>query len=174
MNMTELRVGDQLIRFDRDATISMYWKVAEGDANSCACSGCRNFAQLRSKAYPAGFRDLLATLGIDSSKESEAVYHGPKGDQHFYDVRFWFVGQLIETGERSVKIGDEFQYWIGTAVPPGSTELGQNLAAVECTAVIPWMLRANDDRELSAQMAKAEEIMHRYRNTLRALANTDR
>ena len=172
--MTELRVGDQLIRFDRSATIAMYSQILRGDADVRGCSGCRNFAQLRTQAYPAEFKEFLATLGIDSSKESEAVHHGPEEDVHSYDVRFCFVGQLIETGERSVKLGDGFQYWIGTAVPEGSSEFGKNMAVVECTTVIPWALRADDDPELSVQMAKAEEIMHRYRNALRALANTDR
>jgi hypothetical protein len=116
----------------------------------------------------------FATLGIDPSQETEAVYHGPKGDLHFYDVRFCFVGQLIETGERSVRIGDEFKYWVRTAAPQGPTELGQTVAAVECATVIPWAFGEADDPELSVQMAKAEEIMHRYRNALRALANSER
>ena len=172
--MTELRVGDQLIHYDRDATISMYSQVLQGDSDLCGCPAFRNFAQLRSTAYPEGFAVLLDALGIDSTKENEAVYNGLKGDLHSYDVRFFFVGQLIETGEQSVKLENEFHYWIGTAAPGGSSEFGKNMAVVECTTVIPWALRADDDPELSVQMAKAEEIMHRYRNALRALANTDR
>ena len=172
--MAELPVGDQLIRFDRDATISVYSQIVQGDANSCGCSGCRNFALLRNKAYPDAFRDFLDMLGVDPSKEIEAVYYGPKGELHSYGVWFYFVGELLEAGERSVRIGDEFHYWIRAAFPRRSAEFGQTVAAVECATIIPWALGEADDPELSVQMAKAEDIMHRYRNALRALANTDR
>jgi hypothetical protein len=93
--MTELRIGDQLIRFDRDATVLAYSQIPQGDADRCDCSGCRNFALQREKIYPDAFRALLNVLGIDHHKEGEAIHYGPKGALHFYGGWFHFVGVLL-------------------------------------------------------------------------------
>jgi hypothetical protein len=98
--MTELRIGDQLIRLDREATIAAYSQVGQGGADRCSCSGCRNFALLRDKLYPEAFRELLNLLGIDAMKEAEAVLDGPvKDNLHHYGGWFYFVGEILEKGE---------------------------------------------------------------------------
>jgi hypothetical protein len=87
--MTALCIGDQQLRFDREATVIAYSEMRRGDADHCTCTACRNFALLRDKAYPGTFRSLLNQLGIDARKEGEAVHYGPKGDLHFYGG--WFT-----------------------------------------------------------------------------------
>ena len=171
--MTELRIGDQLIRFDRDATVLAYSKVQQGDADRCPCSGCRNFVLLRDKAYPDTFRDLLNTIGIDSKKEGEAVHYGPKGDLRFYGGWFYFVGKLVEPGERLSNASDSFQYWIGTSVPQPPSAFGERVPAVEFTTLLPWVLDEPYDPIGDVQAVKAEEIMNRYPKTLQKLANSE-
>src|SRR5713226_775559 len=75
--MAELRLGDQLVRYDRDATLAAYAELQHGDAERCGCSGCRNFIAARAQAFPDTFRNFLAELGIDANKEGEAIYYGP-------------------------------------------------------------------------------------------------
>jgi len=55
-----------LIRFDRDATISVYSQIAQAiyaDAQDVAISPSFD------NAYPDGFRDFLATLGIHAARK---------------------------------------------------------------------------------------------------------
>jgi hypothetical protein len=94
--MIEFRIGDQLIRFDREATIIAYSEMRQGGADCCTCAGCRNFVLLRDKAYPDTFRSLLNQLGIDARKEGEAVHYGPEGDLHLYGGWFYFVGEVAK------------------------------------------------------------------------------
>jgi hypothetical protein len=42
--MIELQVGDQIVRYDREATAAKYTKLRNGWAEGCGCVGCRNFA----------------------------------------------------------------------------------------------------------------------------------
>ena len=168
--MTELRIGDQLIRFDREATVAAYSQVPQGDANRCPCSGCRNFALLRDKAYPDDFQAFLTTLGIDVNKEGEAFSYGPKGQGHYYGGWFYFVGELEETSERLVDSDGDFQYFVGTSFPRPPEIFGKTVSAVEFTTLIPWVLEEPWDPVADAQILKVEEIMDRYPNTLRALA----
>jgi hypothetical protein len=42
MPMTELTIGDQTIRFDREATADIYLSIKSGWAEGCLCPGCRN------------------------------------------------------------------------------------------------------------------------------------
>jgi|SRR5579864_2566128 len=166
--MTELRIGDQLIRFDRDATVGAYSQMQNGGADRCSCSGCRNFAQLRDDVYPKEVRDLLNTLGIDAIKEAEAVHDGPvKGNLHHYGGWFYFVGEILEKGEllrnvtlsggfdvvllpRSESISD-FQYWCSWVFPRPPAIFGSKVAAVEFATLLPWVLEERYDPAKAAE-----------------------
>ena len=83
--MTEMRVGDQTIRYDRDATAAVYRTLEHGFAEGCGCIFCKNFAAQRNLIYPDSFRALLDQLGIDPNKEGEAFECGPVEDGcHLY------------------------------------------------------------------------------------------
>jgi hypothetical protein len=71
MPMTEMQIGDQAIRYDRDATVAAYQTPEQGFAEKCGCIFCKNFAAQRAVVYLISFRTLLEQLGIDPSKEAE-------------------------------------------------------------------------------------------------------
>jgi hypothetical protein len=84
MPMTEMRIGDQTVRYDRDATVAVYGTLERGGAEACGCSFRKNFSMQRSLVSPASFRTLLEQLGIDASKEYEVFEYGPAGFQFFF------------------------------------------------------------------------------------------
>jgi hypothetical protein len=139
--MEELRLGDQLIRYDRKATVAAYLELSFGGADRCGCVHCRNFAAQRADLYPRAFRALLDDLGIDPNKEGE-VYDkvGP------FDLKirptggwFYFVGELIQAGEKLMQAG-EFQYWFQPSFPRAPACFGEPVAAIEFAAQVPWVL----------------------------------
>jgi hypothetical protein len=65
MPTTDMRVGDQTIRYDRDRTAAAYRSLERGFAEKCGCLFCKNFAAQRNLVYPDSFRALLEQLGID-------------------------------------------------------------------------------------------------------------
>jgi hypothetical protein len=139
--MEELCLGDQLVRFDRHAAAEAYSNLPFGDADRCKCVYCRNFAAQRATVYPPAFRAFLDQLGIDPNKEGE-VYDmtGPFEDR----IRptggwFYFVGELIEKGEKLIQVGD-FQYWFQPSFPDSPVVFGKQVAAVEFSAQVPWVL----------------------------------
>jgi hypothetical protein len=139
--MEELRLGDQLIRYDREATEAAYSAVPSGDAERCTCVYCRNFAAQRANIYPEAFRVLLDRLGIDPSKEGE-VYDAAGADERRIRPTggwFYFVGELIEKGERLIQAGD-FQYWFQPSFPRPPASFGKYVAAIEFSAQVPWVL----------------------------------
>jgi hypothetical protein len=145
--MEELRLGDLVIRYDREATATAYGAVESGGADRCACVHCRNFAAQRAIVYPPDFRAFLDRLGIDPNKEG-AVFDmvGP----FELSIRptggwFYFVGELMEAGERLIQSGD-FQYWIQPAFPRPPASFGEHVAAIEFTAKIPWVLDESSAR----------------------------
>ncbi len=139
--MQELRLGDQLIRYDREAAAAAYLNLPSGGAERCGCIYCRNFAAQRANIYPPAFRALLDQLGIDPNKEGGMHDEiGPFEDK----VRptggwFYFVGELIETGERLIQDG-EFQYWFQPTFPRPPAVLGDQVAAIEFRVTVPWVL----------------------------------
>jgi|KBSMisStandDraft_5_1062788.scaffolds.fasta_scaffold673119_2 hypothetical protein len=93
--MTELRLGDQLVQYDREATFAAYAQWEQGWAEKCRCAGCRNFIAARVQAFPDSFRNFLAELGIDLNKDGEAIHYGPVDNGlHFYGGWFYFVGEF--------------------------------------------------------------------------------
>ena len=195
--MPELRIGDQLIRFDRDATVAAYAQTKKGEADFCGCSGCRNFVLVRNKAYPTAFLELSNTLGIDPKKEGEAIHYGPiEGDVHFYGGWFYIVGEMIEEGERlpsmenvqlaratqdlktarGFTFNSDFQYWFSSVFPRPPATFGLKVVTLEFEARIPWVLDEPWNPKSDAMIVKAKEvtkeIMARYLNALERLANS--
>jgi hypothetical protein len=110
MPMTEMRIGDQTIRYDRDATAGVYGTVEHGDTERCGCIFCKNFAVQRNLVYPPSFRALLEQLGIDPNKEGEAFEYEPVGDGcHLYGGWFYLVGEVVTAGERNNNAPDAQQ-----------------------------------------------------------------
>jgi hypothetical protein len=139
--MEEFRLGDQLIRYDREATVAAYSSVPSSGTDRCGCVHCRNFAAQREIVYPPEFRATLTLLGIDPNKEGE-VYDkvGP------FDLRirptggwFYFVGDLIKPGERLMQDG-KFQYWFQPSFPRPPICFGENVGAIEFSVEVPWVL----------------------------------
>lgn len=139
--MEELCLGDQMIRYDREATLAAYGAMASSGADRCGCVHCRNFAAQRDTVYPPEFRALLTQLGIDPNKEGE-VYDkvGP------FDSRvrptggwFYFVGELIRPGEELMQAGD-FQYWFQPSFPRPPACFIKSVGAIEFSLDIPWVL----------------------------------
>jgi hypothetical protein len=142
--MEEFRLGDQLVRYDRGATVAAYTAVPSGDAERCNCIYCRNFAAQRSTVYPPGFLALLNQLGIDPNKEGE-VYDAA-GDFEVC-IRptggwFYFIGELVEKGDKLIQAGD-FKYWFQPSFPRASACFGEHVAAIEFSAQLPWVLDEN-------------------------------
>ena len=112
-----------------------------GGANCCGCVCCRNFAAQRTQVYPQAFRILLDNLGIDPNKEGEVFDEmGPFDDR----IRptggwFFFVGELIEPGERLIEV-DGFQYWFQPAFPRPPACFSGPVAAIEFATRVPWVL----------------------------------
>jgi hypothetical protein len=102
MPMTEMRVGDQTIRYDRDATAAAYRTLELGSAEECGCIFCENFSTQRNLVYPDSFRALLDQLGIDPNKEDEVFECGPVEDGcHLYGGWFYLAGEMVTAGERN-------------------------------------------------------------------------
>jgi hypothetical protein len=146
--MTEMTIGDQTVRYDRDATAAVYGTIEHGDAEKCGCIFCKNFAVQRDIAYPASFRALLEQLGIDPKKEGEAFEYGPVAEGcHLYGGWFYFVGEMVTAGERTSNAtkSREFAFWF-TATFPGAAAFGSGpLLAIEFATHVKWLLPDDPD-----------------------------
>src|SRR5580704_8556278 len=118
--MTEMQLGDQVIRYDREATAAIYTTLPCGWADSCKCVGCRNLMAQRDLVYPKPFLELLDRLGIEPNKESEAVADGPlQNGLHHYGGWFFFVGEMVTAGEGISAVSDSpyFAYFFNRVGP---------------------------------------------------------
>ena len=147
MPMTEAQVGDQTIRYDRDATAAVYATLEHGDSQRCGCAFCRNFAAQRHLIYPPSFRTLLEELGIDPDKEGEAFEYGPvDGGCHLYGGWFYLVGEMVAAGERNYQApgcpddGHPFEFFFTTSHPRAAAFGCGPVLAVEFTARLGWVL----------------------------------
>ena len=140
--MDRMQSGDQTIRYDREQTRKAYAAVKGGDAERCGCSYCLNFVAQRATAYPENFRLLLDQLGIDPEKEGEVYECGPDGPLRVYGGWFYFVGELIEAGERMTDAASGFQYFFTDAkrLPSPQVDFGENVLAVEFVTKLPWVI----------------------------------
>ena len=150
MPVTEMRVGDQTIRYDREATAAIYASLRNGWAEDCGCAGCRNLAAQRGVIYPASFRELLDQLGIDPNKEAEAVADGPlENGLHHYGGWFFFVGEMVTAGERLSHASDSpyFKYFFTRGGPCPKEFRGGPQLGIEFEAQIKWILNESWDSD---------------------------
>lgn len=145
--MTELRIGDQVIRYDREATAAIYRTIERGGPERCGCLFCRNFIAQRQLVYPPSFTALLNTLGIEGNKEIEVFECGPMSDGcHFYGGWMYFVGEIVSWGEQTVSAPDahEFAYFF-TTVGPRAAAFRDAKLGIEFTAHVKWILPEGPD-----------------------------
>lgn len=140
--MTEMQIGEQTIRHDRDATAAVYRSLERGDAEECGCIFCKNFMSQRNLAYPPSFRALLEDLGVDPNKEGEVFEYGPAEDGcHLYGGWFYLVGELVTASERNSISADsnQFSYWFTGDCPDAPAFHGGPLLAIEFTTHVKWV-----------------------------------
>jgi hypothetical protein len=78
--MRHATIGGSAFEVDADATRAAYARIARGDAETCACSRCRNYVAVRDRALPPGVRGILEALGVDVAKEADVMDLGPASD----------------------------------------------------------------------------------------------
>jgi hypothetical protein len=143
MGMMEARIGDQLIRYDRESTVAIYRNIENGDAEVCGCVYCQNFAAQRNSAYPASFRTVLDQLGIDPVKEGEVYASGPTVEGKFaYGGWLYFVGEMVEAGEKNIDASEaqRFEFYFTAHCPASPVFPGRPLLAVEFMTNLNWVL----------------------------------
>lgn len=146
--MTELRIGDQTIRYDRQATAAVYETIEFGCPEKCACGFCRNFAGQRDLAYPASFKALLKQLGIDPNKEGEVYEEGPVEDGfHLYGGWLYLIGELDVAGDSCSVAPDceSFSFWFPRHLPGSVPFRNGPVLAVEFSTLVRWVLPQNPD-----------------------------
>ena len=93
--MEIIQWGDWSFEVHRTKTEQHYSKVKAGGADTCTCSDCRHFAEVRDKAYPDTVLDLFFRVGIDHNKESEVYTVGDNDHSETYYGWFHFVGRVL-------------------------------------------------------------------------------
>ena len=146
--MDEIQVGNQVIRFEWNLTKAAYRAVPGGDAERCGCLYCLNFAAQRSSRYPDEFITRLHEIDIDPGKEGEVDELSAEGDRRIYGGWFYFVGEVVEAGERSPTPAS-FDFWFADAkgLPKPVPDFGDNVAAVEFMTRLPWVLSEQPEPE---------------------------
>jgi len=138
--MTEIRIGDQMVRYDREATAAVHGTLEHGECEECGCVFCQNFAVQRDLVYPTSFNALLEQLGVDPNKEGEVFECGPVGDgRHVYGGWFYLVGEMVTQGkENSNALGSHHFSFFTTASPNAPAFHGGPLLANEFTTHVKW------------------------------------
>lgn len=135
------------MRHDRAATAAYYQTIAQGDADVCGCSFCRNFALQRSTAFPTDFMRLLDQLGIDADKEAEAFDWGPVGDGlRRYGGWFCFVGGYARSEPDAIDelVDGRFSFAFTNSFPWRGALARERVVAVHFIAHLPWLLPIED------------------------------
>jgi hypothetical protein len=137
--MEELTLNDQIILYDRQATMSAYMAISELGTDICACGGCKNFRQFRSVAYGPSLLALLDRLGVDPLKEWEVYFWGEEIDGLIpYGGWFAFVGEWSpnRTGMECLDPSKE-AFSFTDSFPNATKQFGPKVLAVRFTVQIP-------------------------------------
>ena len=155
--MVELQVGDQTVRYDRDATARIYANLISGWAEKCGCVGCRNYLAQRDTIYPPAFRELLDRVGIDLEKDAEVVLDGPVQDGlYHYGGWFFFVGEMVTIGDSVVGNSPCLEFWFTRFGPCPKEFQSEPHVAIEFGADFKWVLPESWDSDLRPALRRSE------------------
>jgi len=174
----EIRVGEQGIVCDRDATAALYANAitAAGDDEDEECLLWKNFAAQRGSLYPAEFLRLLNEIGADPLKDVGAfIYECEPGHSHNpCGGYFVFVGELLEgMAWRPQHRPGSFTFWFTPHFPHAGLPQDVKLCATEFWTEVPSVISATHGhpRKPTVSLAnldeKAREVI---RECLRATA----
>jgi hypothetical protein len=137
-----------------DITRQLFGRIPQGAPESCGCAPCRNFAEARTRIYPADVTRLFDVLGIASNREAE-VYHTHRVEpgKHHYGGWFHFVGRIASGSDAAKPIGTnlwtpdlekadaEFQlgFTKRLALVPDAFK-GHTVVQLEFQTTVPWLL----------------------------------
>jgi len=141
--MEELRLGDQVIRYDREATVEAYRHVESGCSDHCSCNQCRNFAKQKDTVYPAEFLSLLQQLGIDPGKDADVYVRGSVDEGRCpYGGWFYLVGELVEKGWSVAQVAKDLQCFFRECGTLSASHAwrGHDLLALEFMTNVAWLL----------------------------------
>ncbi len=155
--LTELTIADQTIRYDREATASIYRSLRSTEAycEACGCPVCLNFAAQRSLIYPEDFLRLLSRLGVDPDREGEVFDYDyedavEKTRPVLYGGWFYLIGQLLtpDVMPKYRPIPDSFQMEF-TYLHPSAPEFGSGqVLAIDFVVPVKWILPEIPDLRL--------------------------
>jgi hypothetical protein len=141
---TLMQFGKWEFTCDSQATFDAYAREAAGGADTCTCTGCRNFRLVRDRVYPKAFLQFLESVGIDPFKDGEVYQNGEvEPGAHCYGGWFHFVGTLEKTGDfPMVEMAPGFRVGLCRRSAPELGSLkGLALVQVEFLAErVPWVL----------------------------------
>jgi len=141
----EIRIDEQAVVLDRDATVALYADVIKtpDDDEADDCLLWKNFAAQRLSLYPREFLSLLNELGADPIKDVGAfVFECEPGHSHSpCGGYFIFVGELVEgAARRPQRKPHSFTFWFTRHFPHDGLPQNVKLCAVEFCAEIPTVV----------------------------------
>ena len=137
----QIRVGEQAVAFDRDATVALYADaIPESDDDEAVdCLLWEDFAAQRRSLYPKEFLGLLNELGADPLKDVGAfIFECEPEDFSPCGGYFVFAGEIVEGADwRPERKPRAFTFWFTRHFPHRGLPLNVELCAIEFRAEIP-------------------------------------
>lgn len=131
------------IAYDRATTIAAHDRCPATGPEACGCEPCRKWASNRDQFLPAGFCQLLNTLGVPVHREAE-VYHNCRLNSglHSYGAWYHFVGRVV-AGESPpsppVVFGSFAVHFHSRPALLPEAFTGQPVVQLELAAELPWL-----------------------------------
>jgi len=161
-----IRVGEQAIACDRDATVALYASAVtalgdDEDDDDEECLLWKSFLAQRGSLYPGEFLNLLNELGADPLKDIGAFIHECEPGQSGSPCGgyFVFVGEILEgVTWRPHHQPDSFVFWCTPHFPHDELPNELKPCAVEFAAEIPSVVESHGHpRKLSTSLANLDE-----------------
>jgi hypothetical protein len=151
----QLAIARWRVEYDPDLTRHCFAQLPRG--SGCDCSDCRNFDTALDVAFPAPFKALAHTLGVDLSKPAELTPWGrePSG-LHLVGGWYHVVGAILEGADVVRRVGGSGTLEFEELLPGFEFGFGREASLVpevfhdrrivqlEFQARVPWVLSESE------------------------------
>ena len=139
-----IELGDYVLEVDPERTERTYREIQKGGAESCSCSGCKNYLAALPESLPKEVILFFSKAGIDPKKDAEVYEQGEVSPGiRSYGGEYYLWGAITSEPKREQVLNNNFRFAFMKPSPLAQKQFrSEGALCFYFHAELPWVLES--------------------------------
>ena len=137
-----IELGDYVLEVDPERTKATYRQIEKGGAETCGCSGCKNYRAALPESLPKEVVLFFSTAGVDPTKDAEIYEQGELSHGvRSYGGEYYLWGTIVTEPRKEQVLSNNFRFTFMQPSPLAQKQFrSEGALCFYFTAELPWVL----------------------------------